>query len=587
VLTGTSGRDVICGRGGNDVINGRGGNDLIDGGAGSDSLTGAGGNDVLYGGPGRDALDGGVGGDRLDGGLDNDGLRGMGGDDVLRGGSGREQIYGGFGNDRISGGDGGDTVMGEAGSDVVSGDGGNDDLRGGTGADRIYGGDGADREAGDDGNDVVSGNLGDDDLSGGPGGDLVDGGAGFNVCDVPGAFGDQQFRCVVDISKPVVGEVTLSQTTVDVSSAAQTIRVEAHVTDDTGVKSVQIGSVASLISGTPRDGTWATTLQVPRFIAPGPRDIDIFVGDRVGRDTFETRPNAYTVVNSVYDKEMPVLQTLSLSASSVDARTAAKPISTTVRVTDDLAGPTDLYVCPAHAMPTGTPSFRQAGGCVPMSKVSGTAADSTWKGTLTIPKGAPSGTWNVEVWISDAAGNFANDFWFGPEEFAALGSTNEPRYKATPNGAGAFTVLGSTPDAHAPALTSLTVTPATVDTSTGAVLVTADIAGSDAEGITGAGLFISGYAGYPNNPTWIDLVQIAWVEDFQRISGTAQNGLWRATFVVPGGTPDGTYFIQASLQDSAHWESWVSSDSGWTTDNHVLTETLAPTGAHFVVANSG
>lgn len=586
VLNGTPGRDVICGRGAHDIINGRGGNDLIDGGTGSDALNGGLGSDVVYGGPGRDAVTGGAGADRLYGGLDDDGLWGNGGDDVLEGGPGREQMYGGIGHDRISGGDGSDTLMGAGGNDVLSGVGGKDELRGGNGADRLDGGANADLESGEDGDDVVLGSLGDDDLSGGPGGDDVDGGAGFNVCDVPSAVIDTQVRCVIDVSGPVVGEITVSPTTVDVSSAAQTIHVEAHIADDTGVTRVQIGNLASLVSGSPRDGIWASTIRIPRFVEPGPRDIDVFVYDRVGRQTSEYRPNAYTVVNTVYDKEMPVLESLSLSVSSLDVRTAAKPITATVHVTDDLAGPTDMYLCPAHAFPTGTPSFRQAGGCQPMNQVSGTATDSTWKATLTIPKGAPSGTWNVEVWISDAADNFANDYWYGPDGYAARWNTNEPRYKAIPDGAGAFTVLGATPDSNAPVLTSLNITPSTVDTSHGAVLVTADIAGTDVEGVTNAGLFISGYAGYPNNPNWIDLVQIAWVQEFQRISGTAQDGVWRATFVVPGGTPDGTYFIQASLQDSAHFESWVSSDSGWTTDSHVLDDTLAPTGTHFVVANS-
>jgi Ca2+-binding RTX toxin-like protein len=585
VLSGTPGRDVICGLGGNDVINGRGGNDLIEGGAGDDSLTGGLGNDVIYGGAGRDSLVGGAGDDRLDGGLDNDGLWGNDGADVLRGGPGHEEIYGGPGNDRINGGDGRDAVMGQGGNDAVSGVGGNDDLRGGTGADRIYGGDGADHEAGDDGNDVVSGNLGDDTLSGGLGADVVDGGPGFNVCDAPSAITDTQFRCVIDMSNPVVGGVTVSPTTVDVSSEPQTIQSEAHVTDDTGVASVQIGDrMASLISGTPRDGTWATTIRVPRFISPGPRDIYVGVRDRVGRATSETFSSVFTVVNTVYDKEMPVLQSLSLNTSSVDVRTGAKQITATVHVTDDLAGAADVTLCPAHAFATGTPSFRMDVGCLGMSKTSGTRTDSTWEGTIIIPEGAPGGTWNVAVLITDAAGNFANDFWFGPDELAALGTTNEPRYKAIPDGAGMFTVLGSTPDSHAPVLTSLTLAPSTIDTSHGAVLVTADIAGTDVEGITDAELIISGYAGYPNNPT--DNVQIAWVQDFQRISGTAQNGVWRATFVVAGGTPDGTYFIQAILGDSANWESWVSSDSGWTTNNHVLDDTLAPTGTHFVVANS-
>ena len=70
------------------------------------------------------------------------------------------------------------------------------------------------------------------------------------------------------------------------------------------------------------------------------------------------------------------------------------------------------------------------------------------------------------------------------------------------------------------------------------------------------------------------------------MSGTAEEGVWRATFVVPGGTPDGSYFIQATLQDSSHYESWVSPGSGWETNNHLFTPELAPTGLLFVVANT-
>lgn len=524
VLVGTPHRDVICGRGGSDVIRGRGGDDVIDGGAG---------------------------------------------------------------DDRMSGGPGSDTVIGGSGADIVSGDAGNDDLRGGRGADRVSGRAGADHANGETGDDVVSGDAGDDDLSGGPGSDVVDGGAGFNLCDVASEAGDQQLRCATDASKPVVEDVTLSRTTIDVSTSAQTVRIKAHVTDDTGVKSVQIGNSASLESGTPRDGIWVTTARIPRFVAPGPRDIDVIVRDRVGRDTFDTRADAFVIVNTVYDREMPALQSLILSASSLDVRTSAQRITANVHVTDDLAGPTDVYLCPSHAMPSGLPTFRQAGACALMSQTSGTATDSRWKASLEIPKGAPSGTWNVAVWISDAAGNRANDFWLGPDELAAVDTTHEPRYRAIPDGAGAFTVLGSTADAHAPVLTSLNLSPATVDTSSGAVQVTAHIAGTDLEGITGASLFISGYAGYPNNPNWIDTVQIAWVQDFVRVSGTPQNGVWRATFVVPGGTPNGTYWLQAVLMDTAHFQSWVSDDSPWTYDTAVLDDSLAPSGDHFVVANSG
>lgn len=566
VLTGTAGRDVICGLGGNDRINGRGGNDVIDGGTG---------NDVIQGGTGNDTIDGGTG---------NDTMRGQGGSDVLHGGSGLDNLQGDAGNDRLYGDAGNDTASGGTGNDVVAGGTGNDQLAGASGADTVVGNAGGDVLSGGDGNDVVSGGAGDDELNGGPGGDDVDGGTGFNICDTPAADNDHQTRCVVDQFKPVVGAFSSTPSTVDVSAAAQWVQIEAHVTDDTGVKSVQLGpGLATLESGTPRDGVWAASIRVPRYIPAGPRDVDAYVRDRVGRSTDATLSSAYTVVDAVSDQEMPVLQSMSLSRTAVDVRSAAVPITATIHVTDDLAGPSDLYLCPAHAFPSGTPSFRQAGACVSMEEASGTRTDSMWKATYVVPKGAPSGTWNFEVWISDAAGNLDSDFWLGPDELAAIGPTSEPRYKAIPDGAGVFSVQGTPQDLNPPVLSSLRLSPSTVDTSTGAVTVTADIAGTDVEGITGADLSISGY---PNNSSATDWVDIADVESFTLVSGTPKNGVWRATFVVPGGTPDGSYFIQASLEDSSHFESWVSPDSGWTADAHLLTSVLAPTGIDFVVANS-
>lgn len=531
VLDGTIGRDVICGRGGDDSIRGHAGDDLVDAGTGDDLVAGGSGDDVIYGGAGRDSLRGGSGNDRLDGGAGKDALLGQAGSDRLQGGPDQDRLKGLAGDDRVRGG------------------------------------------------------IGDDDLSGGQGGDNVDGGPGFNVCDVPSDVGDAQIRCATDETRPEIGQVTVSPTTVDVSDEAQVVQVEAHVTDDTGVKSVQVGNMASLVSGTPRDGVWAATIRVPRFVTPGPRDLDIFVRDRVGRQASDTRPSAYTVVNTVVDQEMPVLESLTLSTTSVDVRSDSSTIDVVAEITDDLAGASHVHLCAAHAFPTGMPSFRQAGPCASMRQASGTRKSSTWTGTYEVPKGAPSGTWNFSLWIYDAADSAATGYWYGPDELAANSSVWSGS-RAIPDDGGVFTVLGAIPDVDPPELTSVSLTPSVLDTSHGALMVTADIAGTDVEGITGAHLFISGYAGYPDNQTWTDWVDIARVEDFRLQSGTRKDGVWRASFVVPGGTPDGTYFMQVVLRDSSHFESWVSPDSGWTYDNHVLTDELAPTGTHLVVANS-
>lgn len=67
-LTGTPRADVICGRGGADLIDGRAGDDRLLGGPGADFLSGSAGRDLLDGGAGSDELHGGPGVDRLRGG---------------------------------------------------------------------------------------------------------------------------------------------------------------------------------------------------------------------------------------------------------------------------------------------------------------------------------------------------------------------------------------------------------------------------------------------------------------------------------------------------------------------------------------
>ena len=67
-LLGTAGADVICGAGGADTIEGRGGDDRLLGGPGADTLVGGPGRDLLVGGPGNDMLRGGPAADTLRGG---------------------------------------------------------------------------------------------------------------------------------------------------------------------------------------------------------------------------------------------------------------------------------------------------------------------------------------------------------------------------------------------------------------------------------------------------------------------------------------------------------------------------------------
>ena len=114
-------------------------------------------------------------------------INGTAGDDVICGTSGNDVINGLGGNDTIWGGDGNDTIYGEAGNDklnggngddVISGGTGNDTEAGGPGADALFGGDGSDALKGDAGNDTLNGEAGNDEILGGAGNDSEKGGLG-------------------------------------------------------------------------------------------------------------------------------------------------------------------------------------------------------------------------------------------------------------------------------------------------------------------------------------------------------------------------------------------------------------------------
>lgn len=553
VLTGTAKRDVICGRGGDDRIQGRGGHDVLDAGAGTDVVVGGAGNDVVLGGAGDDTVVAGEGNDRV--------LAGTGADSIVAG-DGKDLLRGGAGDDELDGGPGDDAVNGDAGADVTSGG---------------------------SGDDTVTGGAGDDELGGDSGADDVDGGTGFNVCDTPNDDGDTQVRCATDTTPPAVTDVVATPSTVDVTESEQTVRIQMRITDDTGIARVGAGSWARLVSGTVRDGVWESEIAVPQFAEPGVRDLTISAYDRIGRSIHHPAAGLYTVVNTIVDQQRPVLQSMNLDRSAVDVQTEAQAITATVRLTDDLAGAGWVFLCAAHAWPTGEPAFRSLSPCEYMTRISGTALDGVWRATYTVPAGAPSGTWNFGVRVYDATDTSKIDYWLGPDEFAAHASLPAPLPDThlLPDGAGVVTVTGAPQDVDPPVLTSVRLSPSVVDTSGGAVRVTVDIAGTDARGITDASLSINGPPGYPNHPDWGDLVHVAWVRDFSLHEGSPQDGVWRASFVVPGGTPDGSYFMQVSLRDDSHFESWMNPERGFSGDHiHALTPTLAPTGMYFVVQNS-
>ncbi|TQL66718.1 hemolysin type calcium-binding protein [Nocardioides albertanoniae] len=449
VLKGTSRRDVICGRGGSDIIYARGGDDLIDAGSGGDHvyagygadkvlagsgedrIHGGGGTDSLYGGTGQDHIWGEDGGDVISGGDHLDVISGGAGADRIYGGAAGDTIYGGTGADAVSGGTGADSVSGGDGNDKLAGGDGNDRLSGGYGDDRLHGNDNRDTISGGPGqdllwgessNDILNGDSGNDKLAGGSGVDEVHGNGGTNTCyyDVY----DYLYGCFRDTKAPVIVSASLSPTAVDSDSGDTLVRVRVHVKDDLRVSRVQgwvtgladdnpaqlYTSFMPMVSGGIRDGWWQGYVTVPRWTPGGKLSLQAIASDTAGRET-EKVAASMQVTSTNPDEAPPVVRLKSLSATSVDVRTGAKTIKAVLTVTDrigvtEMNGLDSLSVCFGRTMHgdfiCGADPVRTAG----------TIYAGEWTVSLTVPKGTPTGAYDLQVYAADRIS--VTEDYYGP-----------------------------------------------------------------------------------------------------------------------------------------------------------------------------
>jgi hypothetical protein len=532
VLKGTTGRDVLCGLGGNDRLIGGSGDDVLDGGSGNDAIDGGIGNDVLLGVSGNDTLSGSVGADRLVGGAGND---------VVSGGDGNDKVAGGDGNDKVAGDSGNDTVTGDAGDDVLTGSYGRDSLSGG---------------------------AGNDDLDGGADADGVHGDAGTNWCIIDAS--DTRTQCVYDQAPPTVVDATATPGAVDVTGQDVTVLLRAHLQDDTGVTRVQLGlapsdvspsfqgGLATLVSGTVRDGWWQLKGVARRYGEPGTFPVDVAAHDRVGRSSASPLDKgSLTVHDDTPDRTRPDVTAYSASTDSVDVRSSNGSITITAHLTDQGSGsdPGDVLLC--LNPPSGDGTYNQL-PCVQLARISGDRLDGDWRVTAVIPRGSVGGDWNASLWVTDAVHRGSPDYFWGPDVYRyQCNGCSEPRDHRLPNGAGRFSVIGST-DSYPAVLESLRADNPDVDTLAGPATVTVDVRATDAqgEGVTGVTGYLTPEGGSgEGRPSFRPV-------DARLIDGTPEDGTWRLVFEFPQGTPPGRYPVsQVFVRDRTHSRSYAPPNS--------------------------
>jgi hypothetical protein len=174
--------------------------------------------------------------------------------------------------------------------------------------------------------------------------------------------------------------------------------------------------------------------------------------------------------------------------------------------------------------------------------LSGTSASGVWQATLQMPRYSESGQWRLaSVLLIDHA---QNQKTYSAAELAALGSAIPP-----------LTVASSPADLLPPQLTTLSFTPAFIDTSLGPQTVQVDIgATDDLSGVAfnGDTPFISQIWGvFVSSPSGgqFTATNDSTFSNAAPISGTPLNGTWRFHAQFPQFSEAGTWRPQVSLRD--------------------------------------
>jgi hypothetical protein len=151
--------------------------------------------------------------------------------------------------------------------------------------------------------------------------------------------------------------------------------------------------------------------------------------------------------NGSPDVTPPTLTALSFSATSINTTSGPASVTVYYTVTDDLSG--------AHEVSGGfqapdTPQFQSSGDIAP------DALSHSGSFIVTIPQYSDAGTWKLQMNIGDAAGNYR---FYWPADLAAEGFPTDIE-------------VVSDEDVTPPTLTAVSISPATVNTTTGAHVVT-------------------------------------------------------------------------------------------------------------------
>ena len=169
------------------------------------------------------------------------------------------------------------------------------------------------------------------------------------------------------------------------------------------------------------DGIHQVEIQIPRYAKPGTWSLSCYLRDVLINDdeypwdldfNADSDPSITVVNTGTVDNTGPVVSACSITPGQIDTTAAAVPVEVTLTITEDIAGLKDAYLFFYNPTNVYQPDlYAQLDGT---NRISGDGMTGTYRVTRTIPQGSPAGTWRIDMYMRDEAGNYRNYGQFAP-----------------------------------------------------------------------------------------------------------------------------------------------------------------------------
>jgi hypothetical protein len=269
-----------------------------------------------------------------------------------------------------------------------------------------------------------------------------------------------------DTAAPQLSSIAITPASVDVASAGQPLTITLVITDNESglshgnlfmynqagnfIKSIHFDHVQRT-AGDALNGTYAVTMQVPRYGPPGTWRVDAWLMDNANNsrnlggsnEPFPVPADAtFTVVNSgQIDSSAPVLTASTVTPATpepVDTGTADQHVTVAFACTDNLAG---LHYGWVYVWePDGTFRDDLLQFFSASAPLSGDKLDGTYEVQVPLARNSTPGNWTMQIFLTDEVGNHV----FTPIDGFTVTNNVEP----------AGTLAGALDAVHLPWLTT-------------------------------------------------------------------------------------------------------------------------------------